>query len=86
MEKRVERLEDAVETLISYFDLRLRKLEVIAAQTFLERIINLLKSDATIVPEFRDKIRLVELSESIHEDTRNTALELRAEIERRLAL
>ena len=82
----MERLEDAVETLISYFDLRLRKLEVIAARTFLERIINLLKSDATIVPEFRDKIGLVELSESIHEDTRNTALELREEIARRLTL
>ena len=80
------RLEDAVETLISDFDLRLRKLEVLAAEPFLERIKTLLESYPTTVPEFRDKMRLAELSACAHEGQRYTANRLRAEIARRLTL
>ena len=87
MEERVLRLEAAVEMLISDFDLRLRKLEVLAAEPFLERIKNLLESDPTTVPEeFRDNMRLAELSACAHEGLRHTANMLRAEIARRRAL
>ena len=86
MEERVLRLEAAVEMLISDFDLRLRRLEFLAAEPFLERIKNLLESDPTVVPEVRDKIRLTELSVCAHEGLRHTANRLRAEIARRRAL
>ena len=86
MEERVLRLEAAVETLISDFDLQLRKLEVLAAEPFLERIKNLLESDPMIVPEFLDKMRLAELSMCAHAGLRDTANMLRAEMVRRLTL
>ena len=80
------KLEAAVEMLISDFDLRLKRLEFLAAESFLERIKNLLESDPTFVPEFRDKMRLTELSVCAHEGLRHTANMLRAEIVRRLTL
>jgi hypothetical protein len=86
MERRVGGLEAAVETLISDFDSRLRRLEVLAAEPFLERIKTLLESDPTFVPEFRDNMRLAELSVCAHEGLRQTANRLRAEIARRRAL
>ena len=86
LQKRVERLEDAVDTLISDFDSRLKKLGFLAAEPFLERIKTLLESDPTVVPEFRDKMRLNELSQCDDEGLRHTANMLRAEIVRRLTL
>ena len=86
LRKRVGKLEDAVEMLISDFDLRLKRLEFLAAESFLERIKNLLESDPTFVPEFRDKMRLAELGVCAHESLRDTANRLRAEIARRRAL
>ena len=80
------RLEAAVDTLMIDFDLRLKRLEFLAAEQFLGRIETLLESDPTFVPEFRDKMRLAELSACAHEGQRYTAHRLRVEIARRRAL
>ena len=75
-----------MDTLMIDFDLRLKRLEFLAAEQFLGRIETLLESDPTFVPGFRDKMRLAELSQCDDEGLRHTANRLRAEMARRRAL
>ena len=84
MESRLTRLEEFVRDYKADVDWRLRKLEKESADKFLEQIVHILRKDETSVPEFLDKIKLRELSESVHEATRKAAMELREEIDRRL--
>jgi hypothetical protein len=84
MESRLARLEEFVRDYTADVGLRLQRLEKESADKFLERIAHMLWTDETIVPEIRDRMKLAELSTSVHEATRNSAVELRDEIHRRL--